>query len=98
MSREWNLALALLILAMIIMVVVKTSAVKLDKTPEGACRRFALETKGYATWQYHDTTRIDTDRYVTYSDGTTDRSCHVIPIGSFWAVTEYVTSFKRLGP
>jgi hypothetical protein len=62
MSLELKFAMVLLLLTMMTMIAVQTSAVKIDKSAYAACRRVAMQTKAYATWKYRDTIRVDTDR------------------------------------
>ena len=87
-DRIIRILLSLFLLLAVIMV--STMFFGLIKTEHysayGACRKVAMNTKGYAIWNHEQTFPIVFWSRIVFSDGYNDLSCDAIGIGPFWTV------------
>jgi len=55
----------------------------------GACRKLAMQTKGYGVWRHESTTQDGFQSHVSFSDGYNIMTCSATGIGPFWVATSY---------
>lgn len=87
MSRKMKVGI-LLSAALVVLLSMFLGSVETDRfSAYGACREFALKTKGYAAWDHIHTTQMIFVSWMVFNDGYNDLTCQAVGVGPFWMVT-----------
>src|SRR5215216_996401 len=87
MSLNWKVGIPLFILAMIVFTTPFFGRIETRHfSAYAACRKVAMNTKGYAVWKHEQTIQKMFRSRVWFSDGFNAIDCRAIGIGPFWIV------------
>lgn len=94
MPHKWKYGLLICILAVDIATTPYFgSVVTTQFSAYSACRKVAMETKGYDIWEHEQTISRLFVSWTVFNDGYNDLSCQAIGIGPFWVS---ITTFQTL--
>jgi hypothetical protein len=87
MFPNWKVALPLLLMAVLVVSTPFFGGVETKQfSAYGACRKVAMATKSYATWEHEQTIQMVFRSRIRFSDGSNHLSCQAIGVGPFWMV------------
>jgi len=92
MSISWKMGIPLFLLIIMLITTPYFGTVETKQfSAYAACRKVAMNTKGYAEWKHLQTVQKLVRSWILFSDGLNEIDCRAVGIGPFWMVrrTEY---------
>ncbi|HSJ89466.1 MAG TPA: hypothetical protein VK909_19805 [Anaerolineales bacterium] len=87
MFPNWKVAAPLFLVAILLVSTPYFGGVKTKEfSAYAACRKIAMATKAYATWEHEQTMPMLFRSRVRFSDGFNHLNCQAIGVGPFWTV------------
>ena len=94
MSLSWKVVLSLFLLTVLVFTTPFFGRVETKRfSAYAACRKAAMNTKGYAVWKEQRSTPRMFRLQVIFSDGYSEIDCRALGIGPFWLVRKFLLTW-----
>ena len=87
MFPNWKVSMPVLLAALLLVSTPFFGAVETKHfSAYAACRKIAMTTKGYSTWEHEQTQQLVFRSRIQFSDGSNELICQAVGVGPFWLV------------